>query len=58
MRYGEFLESGTKGQLFSDPRQPNTKYLIVSEPSGLPEPLDESAEEVLGGVRMQQVFKI
>ena len=58
MRYGEIVERGDTEQIFTDPQHPYTKHLIESEPSGLPDPLDEEMPVVMEGRDMRTVFKI
>ena len=58
MRYGEIIETGETDQIFTNPQHPYTRHLIESEPSGLPDPLDENAETVIEGAGMRTVFKL
>ena len=58
MRYGEIVERGETAQIFGDPQHPYTKHLIASEPSGRPDPLDESAAEVIRADALRVVFQI
>ena len=58
MRHGEVVERGVTSEVFSNPQHPYTKHLIASEPKGLPDPLDESAEPVLGGEEVCVTFQL
>ena len=58
MRYGEILETGDTDEVFENPQHPYTKHLIASEPSGTPDPVPASAQEVLRGDTMRTVFSI
>jgi peptide/nickel transport system ATP-binding protein len=58
MRYGEIVERGTTSELFDNPKHPYTQHLLASEPSGLPDALNEAAPVVMEGRNMRTVFKI
>ena len=58
MRYGEIVETGDTEQIFEDPKHPYTRHLIDSEPSGRPDPLDETSEVVIEGRDVRKVYHI
>lgn len=58
MRYGEIVERGGTEQIFTDPQHPYTKHLIASEPSGVPDPLPDTAPTVVDVKDLRVVFKI
>ena len=58
MRYGEIVEKGDTEQIFNNPQHPYTRHLIDSEPSGRPDPLDDSAAVVMEGRDVRKVFNI
>ncbi len=58
MRYGEIVERGSTDEIFDNPQHAYTRHLINSEPSGRPDPLDETASEVMRGDGMRTVFRL
>ncbi|MEX0349404.1 MAG: ABC transporter ATP-binding protein [Paracoccaceae bacterium] len=46
MKDGEIVESGVTTKIFDNPQHPYTQKLLAAEPSGSPEPVDPSAEEI------------
>ena len=47
MKDGEIVEEGETTALFADPKHPYTKRLLSAEPVGKPDPVGESAEEIV-----------
>jgi len=47
MRYGKIVERGITEEVFSNPQHEYTKHLINSEPSGEPDPYDESNKDFI-----------
>ncbi len=46
MKDGEIVEQGPTAQIFADPQHPYTIKLLSAESTGLPEPVDDDAEEI------------
>ncbi|WP_372573356.1 ABC transporter ATP-binding protein [Ruegeria jejuensis] len=46
MKDGEIVETGATVEIFDNPRHPYTQKLLAAEPSGSPQPVDASAEEI------------
>ncbi|MDP5219619.1 ABC transporter ATP-binding protein [Ruegeria sp. 2205SS24-7] len=46
MKDGEIVETGVTTEIFDNPRHPYTQKLLAAEPSGSPQPVDASAEEI------------
>jgi microcin C transport system ATP-binding protein len=47
MQLGKIVESGPVAKIFSAPQHPYTQRLLGSEPKGAPEPVADTAEEVM-----------
>ena len=47
MRYGKIVERGNTEEVFSNPQHEYTKHLINSEPSGEPDPFDETKKDLI-----------
>ena len=47
MRYGKIVESGNTEEVFKNPQHEYTKHLINSEPSGEPDPFDETKKDLI-----------
>lgn len=57
MRRGDVVERGRTAEVFANPQHPYTQHLIASEPSGLPDPLQEDAPAILEGRDLCVTFK-
>ena len=59
MRYGKIVERGNTEEVFNNPQHEYTKHLINSEPSGEPEPFDESnSSRIVEGHNCEVVFTL
>jgi len=47
MRYGKIVERGNTEEVFTNPQNEYTKHLINSEPSGEPDPFDETKKDLI-----------
>ena len=47
MRYGKIVERGNTEEVFTNPQHEYTKHLIDSEPSGEPDPFDETKKDLI-----------
>ena len=47
MRYGKIVERGNTEEVFKNPQHEYTKHLINSEPSGEPDPFDETKKDLI-----------
>ncbi len=47
MRYGKIVERGNTEEVFKNPQHVYTKHLINSEPSGEPDPFDETKKDLI-----------
>ena len=47
MRYGKIVERGNTEEVFTNPQHEYTKHLINSEPSGEPDPFDETKKDLI-----------
>ena len=46
MKSGEIVEQGLTSEIFANPQHPYTQMLLSAESTGLPEPVDDNAEEI------------
>ncbi len=46
MKDGEIVETGPTSEIFANPQHPYTQMLLAAESTGVPDPVDEGAEEV------------
>jgi len=58
MKNGEIVEAGPTTEIFANPQHPYTQKLLAAEPSGLPEPVSGSAEEIISTKDLKVWFPI
>jgi ABC-type microcin C transport system duplicated ATPase subunit YejF len=58
MRYGEVVEDGPIGEVFSHPRNPYTQMLLASEPTGSKAPPPVGAPALLEGRDIKVTFRL
>ena len=58
MKDGEIVETGRTEEIFANPRHPYTRMLLEAEPSGAPEPLPETAQEMVATKDLKVWFPI
>ncbi|WP_282076909.1 ABC transporter ATP-binding protein [Epibacterium ulvae] len=58
MKNGEIVEVGPTTEIFANPQHPYTQKLLAAEPSGLPEPVSGSAEEIISTEDLKVWFPI
>jgi len=58
MKNGEIVEAGPTTEIFANPQHPYTQKLLAAEPSGLPEPVSGSAEEIISTEDLKVWFPI
>ena len=47
MKDGEIVETGPTEDIFRQPATPYTQKLLAAEPQGIPDPVPDSAEEIV-----------
>ena len=58
MKDGEIVEQGPTAEIFDNPRHPYTIKLLSAEPSGLPYPVPEKAQEIVSTKDLRIWFPI
>ncbi|MBE1292286.1 MAG: dipeptide ABC transporter ATP-binding protein [Rhodobacteraceae bacterium] len=58
MKDGEIVEAGPVSEIFDNPQHPYTQLLLSAQPSGVPEPVDDSAEEMVSTENLRVWFPI
>jgi len=58
MKDGEIVEAGLTADIFSNPRHPYTKMLLEAEPTGRPDQVPETAQEVVSTQQLRVWFPI
>ena len=58
MQHGKIVEAGNTFEIFNDPQHPYTKMLLAAEPTGIPEPIKDDAEEILSTENFRIWFPI
>ena len=58
MQFGEIVESGPTSEIFKSPQHPYTQKLLSAEPTGVPKPVDDSAEVVAETDQLKVWFPI
>jgi microcin C transport system ATP-binding protein len=58
MQGGEIVEQGPTAEIFANPRHPYTQKLLSAEPTGTPDPVPASAEEIVKTTDLRVWFPI
>ena len=58
MQGGEIVEQGPVEQIFANPRHPYTRKLLAAEPTGIAEPVDPAAPEIVSTRDLKVWFPI
>ncbi len=58
MKDGEIVEAGPVSEIFDNPQHPYTQLLLSAQPSGVPEPVDDSAAEMVSTENLRVWFPI
>ncbi len=58
MKDGEIVEAGPVSEIFDNPQHPYTRLLLSAQPSGVPEPVDDSAVEMVSTENLRVWFPI
>jgi len=58
MKDGEIVEAGPVSEIFDNPQHPYTQLLLSAQASGVPEPVDDSAEEMVSTENLRVWFPI
>ena len=56
MKDGEIVEAGPVSEIFENPQHPYTQLLLSAQPSGVPEPVDDSAVEMVSTENLRVWF--
>ncbi len=58
MKDGEIVEAGPVSEIFDNPQHPYTRLLLSAQPSGVPEPVHDSAAEMVSTENLRVWFPI
>ncbi|MGB0660011.1 MAG: ABC transporter ATP-binding protein [Mangrovicoccus sp.] len=58
MKDGEIVEAGETAEIFANPQHPYTQKLLAAEPTGQPDPVPESAQEIIATDKLRVWFPI
>jgi microcin C transport system ATP-binding protein len=58
MQQGEIVEQGRTAEIFANPRHPYTQKLLAAEPTGMPEPVEQDAPEIVTTTDLRVWFPI
>jgi microcin C transport system ATP-binding protein len=58
MQHGKIVEAGPTAEIFDTPKHAYTKMLLSAEPTGQPEPINETAKEIISTENLRVWFPV